>query len=62
MDDFDRSARLAAVDQAQAGVGDLARILVSFERELADEGLPRRFRRRLVRDLLAAMTGSGIAR
>jgi hypothetical protein len=62
VDGVDPAARLAALDQAQAGVGDLARILLAFDRELAEGRLPRRFRRRLVRDLLAAMTQSGIAR
>jgi hypothetical protein len=58
MEDRERfdARRVAAIDQARAGVGDLTTMVALFYRQSIEQGVPRRLARTLTRDFLARLT------
>lgn len=61
MDENDAARRIAAMDQARAGVGDLSRLTAEFYRECREHGLPKRLTYLLTRDFAGRLMGGGVS-
>jgi hypothetical protein len=55
MDEQEFARRVSQMDQVQAGISDLSRIVAQFHRELRDHGLPRGLAADLAREMLRGM-------